>query len=121
MEKIKFRGRTVLNNKIICGDLLHYEDDRVGICPIGKAESDEVIPESVVPFVGYDADGNEVYEGDKFTDKFGHTFTARLLPQAICKNGDIRIDWLPKSCDFHLFPDDFDVEEDFVNADKNNL
>ena len=44
MKKIKFRGRTVFNNKIICGDLLHYGDDRVGICPIGKDESDEVIP-----------------------------------------------------------------------------
>lgn len=71
---------------------------------------------SVKQLVGYDADGNEVYEGDEFTDKYGHTFTARLQPQGFCKDGHFRFDWMPHSCDFHTLPDDFNVEEDYVNA-----
>ena len=40
-----------------------------------------VEPESIAQFVGYDADGNEIYEGDKVQGingtMDGHTFTAR--------------------------------------------
>ena len=74
-----------------------------------------VNPMSISRFVGYDADGKEVYEGDVFSDKYGHSLTARLNPQAVTNDGHFRFDWLPDNCEFRIMPDDFEVEE----ADKN--
>ena len=110
MRPIKFRGRRLDNDNFVYGYFSRYHNKPL-------VDGFMVYPDSVAQLVGYDADGNEVYEGDEFTDKYGHTFTARLQPQGFCKDGHIRFDWMPHSCDFHTFPDDFDVEEDYINAE----
>lgn len=116
MKKIKFRGKSLYSEKYFFGG--YYKDcSDAEFIVQPNGEMNRV--DSVAQLVELDANGNEVYEGDKFTDKFGHTFTARLLPQAICKNGHIRFDWMPKSCDFHIFtfPDDFNVEEGYCSEE----
>ena len=61
---IKFRAKDSFLGKTVYGDLIHYPDNHIGICPVGKDESAEVDPDSVAQLIGYDAEGNEVYEGD---------------------------------------------------------
>lgn len=134
MKTIKFRGKSKYSGKFVYGGLYDGGNQYyiVNVYYEGKASSnfeemftelEPIYPETIAQLVGYDANGNEVYEGDKFTDKIGHTFTARLQPQGFCEDGHICFDWMPDRYDFQVFtfPDDFDVEEDFVNADKNNL
>lgn len=67
---IKFRGKHITTSEYIYGDLIH---DRHGKTRITYASdialtgyvNEAVKPDSVAQLVGYDADGNEVYEGDK--------------------------------------------------------
>ncbi len=61
MRKIKFRGKGK-DGKYYYGDLIHYKNGRVEIYT--EIDAQVVEPESVEQFVGYDADGNEIYEGD---------------------------------------------------------
>ena len=58
MRTIKFRGKSKYSDKIIYGDFFHGEEDFF-------VKYEPVYPESVAQLVGYDADGNEVYEGDQ--------------------------------------------------------
>ena len=60
MRTIKFRGKT-LGDELVYGDVIHYRTGEVAIAD----EYRSVLPESVSQLVGYDADGNEVYEGDQ--------------------------------------------------------
>lgn len=72
---IKFRGQQLTADKdFVYGDLIQYPYDLPIIrvfddeeCKKGLYSFDdyEVYPESVAQLVGYDAEGNEVYEGDK--------------------------------------------------------
>lgn len=74
MRPIKFRGET-FDGKVVYGDLLQFEG-KTAICTSvytlvfyaatkkGLQGVVNVKPESVVQLVGYDADGNEIYEGD---------------------------------------------------------
>ena len=56
MRPIKFRGKT-FDDKLVYGDLIHVDENIfIDITPVK--------PESVAQLVGYDDDGNEVYEGD---------------------------------------------------------
>lgn len=72
---IKFRGKTLTADKaFVYGDLIQcpfalpiirvFDEEE---CKKGfyAFEDYEVYPESVAQLVGYDADGSEVYEGDK--------------------------------------------------------
>lgn len=89
---IKFRGADIIADKLYYGDYITRSD---GSCAIRfKASSDPfelfdlhegeiaVKPESVAQLVGYDANGNEVYEGDKVFDveNPADTVTAELYP-----------------------------------------
>ena len=71
MREIKFRGRNIKTGEIHYG---HYSEYPVGNGRISHCITDKnldswaVEPESVAQLIGYDADGNEVYEGDTFTD-----------------------------------------------------
>ena len=92
---IKFRGRVTANfehgmhkGKLICGTLQDYgavhikrEDWNSGywIYPGGKEGSYPIEPESLVQLVGYDANGNEIYEGDIVVSEYGDEIVARLI------------------------------------------
>jgi len=66
---IKFRGKRVKDGKTVYGWAYKSE------CPMSSFPAiidyndkyNAIYPESVAQLVGYDADGNEVYEGDKLT------------------------------------------------------
>ena len=89
MKKIKFRGlaiedytgKPITEKKFVYGNVWANEDnsyviigeykDKKGCCYNYKVD-----PESVAQFVGYDADGKEVYEGDKLCLKDDGNFSA---------------------------------------------
>ena len=68
---IKFRGEYVRGETKYYGDLVHddYEQGTFIKYKVDshfkKYETMPVKPESVAQLVGYDKDGNEIYEGDK--------------------------------------------------------
>lgn len=68
MRTIKFRGKSILYDEWLYGDLVHSADNkRSGILANDKDSYDEceVVPDTVGQFIGlYDCDGKEIYEGD---------------------------------------------------------
>ena len=69
---IKFRGKRVDNGEFVYGDLLHvFNKVYVNIW--------QVEPDSVAQLVGFDRDGNEVYEGDIFIVPCGTEIAARFI------------------------------------------
>ena len=80
MREIKFRGKK-RDGDFVYGDLRHrvnvvglrHRVNAVGIwCrKNGQFGLYEVDPESVAQLIGYDKDGNEVYEGDALIDEEG--------------------------------------------------
>ena len=80
---IKFRGRD-MNGRLVYGLLtkkkLRHSGDIVWAIAMGDCSQSETVPvnpSSIVQLVGYDKDGNEMYEGDTVTDSRG-TFTLGL-------------------------------------------
>lgn len=96
---IKFRGKDIESNEYVYGFFIRCVDDPVIVSVKGLKT---VYPDSVAQFVGYDMNKKEVYEGDKFKDKYGHIHTARLRPQGYCNDDKICFDWMPESCEFCL-------------------
>ena len=95
MKKIKFRGITE-DGKHIFSNSIEFE--KIGglsdYQPYLRNDTGDWVrcyPESIAQFVGYDADGKEVYEGDKVHGisgtMIGHTFTARRANVAQSTNG----------------------------------
>ena len=69
MRKIKFRGKRLDNGELIYGDLLHYGKYEVCIRSYSSPDKNSfstlpIDSKSIAQFVGYDSDGNGVYEGD---------------------------------------------------------
>lgn len=99
MRPIKFRGRVPDTDKldggrIVYGSLVDYGEDaglyRYWIHPIGGGGRNyfPVDENSIAQLVGYDANGNEVYEGDTVTvDGEKLDGTARISPEIIFGNG----------------------------------
>lgn len=79
---IKFRGRWLGTGELVYGSYC-----RMFYCDVGAihtitdegGEEFTVEPESVVQLVGYDRDGNEIYEGDTVVGQRGFEFTARFV------------------------------------------
>ena len=88
MEKIKFRG-VAEDGKYIFSDSIDFEVDGYDreFCRL-KDEFGNwlfVNPNSVAQFVGWDANDNEVYEGDILTDQNSNQFIARIDFKAVLK------------------------------------
>ena len=97
MRSIKFRGRDVRTDEYVYGDFVHHGplENKPGIID-GEDFYHEVDPDTVAQLVGYDANGNEVYEGDELTDNradiYGDKVTAILQPyirhEKICSQAE---------------------------------
>ena len=118
---VKFRAKNNFSGEIIYGDLLHYGTKvaiRYQAAP-NRWEADIVDPESVCQLIGYDADGNEVYEDDILINEKGTEF------QAVLKGLSIGIG----NCSYHRYLDDSkyqkyyrlkgkDYEEPYLKGDS---
>ena len=97
MREIKFRGRAISDscgepvNKMVYGDITQGWD-KVTIFDWNDGDCYEVEPESVAQLVGYDADGKEVYEGDKLkhVDDENYNAIARFETLIGVKTGTIQ-------------------------------
>ena len=102
-KEIKFRGRSIHSGELVYGDLVHTDTGAVNIRYIEKNFGGvagriaifvkEVEPYSVAQLIGYDADGNEVYEGDTLFDNYGESQVADLSVGLIAeKSFDVACD-----------------------------
>ncbi len=73
---IKFRGKRSDNGEFVYGSDLAQYDGYVLIS--NGAPRIYVDPDSIAQLVGYDKDGNEVYEGDTVILPTGEEYEARL-------------------------------------------
>ena len=68
MREIKFRGKSILTDEWIYGDLAHSADKKRTAILVNDTDSYdecEVVPESIGQFTGlYDCEGEEIFEGD---------------------------------------------------------
>ncbi|MBR3747245.1 MAG: hypothetical protein IKN27_09845 [Selenomonadaceae bacterium] len=79
---IKFRGRDKETGKIVFGSFVDYGEhcnSRYWINPPTNEANHPVDPDSVAQLVGYDANGKEIYEGDKVVSEYGDEIVARLM------------------------------------------
>lgn len=103
MRPIKFRGRCIDNHlpdtgKMVVGCYFSGVYPKGEIHAIIDRDGDEfdVEPESVKQLVGYDADGNEVYEDDELVNEQGDTFIALLCEAVLTDEGFIHT--VPLEC-----------------------
>ena len=86
MRPIKFRGRGYFTGELYYGFYLVDED---GVSILEGRNAYLVEPDSIAQLVGYDSDGNEVYEGDTFVIPCGTEIPARLFDN-ITKNAKLK-------------------------------
>ena len=77
---IKFRGVNARTGEFVFG---FYVEDVDGVNIVENGYAYLVEPESVAQLVGYDVDGNEIYEGDWLVLKNGTEYQARLFDNGI--------------------------------------
>ena len=71
MRPINFRGKRVADGEFVYGGFTHVH-------PEFYVGGRQVKPDSVAQLVGYDMDGNEVYEGDILVDELEQEYTAEI-------------------------------------------
>ena len=77
--KIKFRGRGLKDKKLYYGSYVQtMPQSSFPAILDNDGFYNEVDPESVAQFVGYDCNGDEVYEGDILENDSGGEFKASL-------------------------------------------
>jgi len=76
MKPIKFRGRDIFTGELHYG---FYRTDEDGANILEDRHGYLVEPDSVAQLVGYDRDGNEIYEGDVVISEYGDEVVARLM------------------------------------------
>lgn len=76
MRTIKFRGIAKFRGRAIFGDLTQ---DKRNV----YVNDEAVYPDSVKQLIGYDMNGDEIYEGDPLISKIG---TAEAFSRVYCGN-----------------------------------
>ena len=77
IKKIKFRGKSIETGEYVYSNSIKIDDEEQGRM-IAVWLRDEfynwldVEPNSVVQLIGYDCNGNEVYDDDRLTDECGN-------------------------------------------------
>lgn len=68
LRMVKFRGESITGGRDVTG---YFWRNAHGDCYIGDGNGSAIVvkPETVVPMVGYDINGDEVYEGDWLYDE----------------------------------------------------
>ena len=100
MRPIKFRGKNA-DGTIYYGDLVTCYKNAVAIAfknEDGDLTHAPVAPESVAQLVGYDEDGNEVYEGDELISNLNpdyvvKTYFSTFPEQDSATKPDTFVDW----------------------------
>ena len=89
---IKFRGRDIDTGEIIYGDFrkigIHAHIFKEADCYY-EEELIEVDPDSVAQLVGFDSEGNEIYEGDTVAG-VDEDWVAVLVPDILHSKEDIK-------------------------------
>ena len=89
---IKFRGKSEVTGKIIYGiGVKVYPDYSTMI--LDSLACEDVEEDSVAQLIGYDIDGNEIYEGYIVRDVDGNEFLARLEARVDCEFTEIVKYW----------------------------
>lgn len=73
LKRVKFRGESITGGRDVTG---YFWRDAHGTCYIGAGDDCATVvkPETVVPMVGYDINGDEVYEGDWLYDEYNEDY-----------------------------------------------
>ena len=73
LKMVKFRGELITGGRDVTG---YFWRNAHGDCYIGDGNGSATVvkPETVVPMVGYDNNGDEVYEGDWLYDEYNEDY-----------------------------------------------
>jgi len=85
---IKFCGKSTNTPNVVYGDLIHYDNS---VCIKDAKGTWAVYPDSIAQLIGFDIDGEEIYEGDILVDADNNTITAAIYPNAHYQNYKIKV------------------------------
>lgn len=73
LKRVKFRGESITGGRDVTG---YFWRNAHGDCYIGDGDGSATVvkPETVVPLVGHDINGDEVYEGDWLYDEYNEDY-----------------------------------------------